>query len=67
MEELGNDVFALLVDKSSDVSRKEQMTVVLRFVDKNGIVQERFIGVVHVMDTSALSLKVAFEALFAKH
>ncbi|KAJ9563852.1 hypothetical protein OSB04_009012 [Centaurea solstitialis] len=56
-----------MVDESSDVSRKEQMAVVLRFVDKNGSVQERFIGVVHVMDTSALSLKVALDALFAKH
>ena len=52
MEELGNDVFALLVDKSSDVSRKEQMTVVLRFVDKNAIVQKRFIGVVYVATRS---------------
>ncbi|KAI3727780.1 hypothetical protein L6452_16400 [Arctium lappa] len=41
--------------------------VVLRFVDKCGIVQEIFIGVVHVMDTSALSLKSALDALFAKH
>ncbi|KAJ9565413.1 hypothetical protein OSB04_001379 [Centaurea solstitialis] len=39
MGELGNDVFALLVDESSDVSRKEQMAVVLRFVDKYGIVR----------------------------
>ncbi|KAJ9566886.1 hypothetical protein OSB04_002852 [Centaurea solstitialis] len=29
MGELGNDVFALLMDESSDVSRKEQMAVVL--------------------------------------
>ncbi|KAI3746066.1 hypothetical protein L6452_08485 [Arctium lappa] len=67
MGEIGDDVFALLVDESSDVSRKEQMVVVLRFVDKYGIVQERFISVVHAMDTSALSLKSALDALFAKH
>ncbi|KAJ9539257.1 hypothetical protein OSB04_031990 [Centaurea solstitialis] len=67
MGKLGNDVFALLVDESRDVSRKEQMVVVLRFVDKNGVVQERFIGVVHVMDTSALNLKATLDALFAKH
>ncbi|XP_024979014.1 uncharacterized protein LOC112516227 [Cynara cardunculus var. scolymus] len=41
--EIGDDVFALLVDESSDVSRKEQMAVVLRFVDKVGVVQERFV------------------------
>ncbi|XP_024995240.1 uncharacterized protein LOC112528446 [Cynara cardunculus var. scolymus] len=65
--EIGDDVFALLVDESSDVSRKEQMVVVLRFVDKVRVVQERFIGVVHVMDTSALSLKYVMDALFSKH
>ncbi|XP_024969582.1 zinc finger MYM-type protein 1-like [Cynara cardunculus var. scolymus] len=65
--EIGDDVFALLVDESSDVSRKEQMVVVLRFVDKIGVVQERFVGIVHVMDTSAVSLKSALDALFAKY
>ncbi|XP_024961133.1 uncharacterized protein LOC112501672 [Cynara cardunculus var. scolymus] len=65
--EIGDDVFALLVDESSDVSRKEQMAVILRFVDKVGIVQEGFIGIVHVMDTSAISLKSALDSLFAKH
>ncbi|KAJ9545337.1 hypothetical protein OSB04_025044 [Centaurea solstitialis] len=65
--EIGDDVFALLVDESSDVSRKEQMAVVLRFVDKCGMVQERFVGVVHVIDTSALSLKSSIDAFFAKH
>ncbi|XP_024979792.1 zinc finger MYM-type protein 1-like [Cynara cardunculus var. scolymus] len=65
--EIGDDVFALLVDESSDVSRKEQIVVVLRFVDKVGVVQERFVGIIHVMDTSVVSLKSALDALFAKH
>jgi hypothetical protein len=47
LEELGDDVFCLLVDESRDVSCKEQM-VVVRYVDKFGIVKERFVGVVHV-------------------
>jgi hypothetical protein len=44
LEELGNDVFCLLVDESRDVSCKELMAVVLRFVDKHGMVKERFVG-----------------------
>jgi len=32
-------VFCLLVDESRDVSCKEQMAVVLRYVDKCGIVK----------------------------
>ncbi|XP_021980297.1 zinc finger MYM-type protein 1-like [Helianthus annuus] len=47
-EELGDDVFSLLVDESRDISKKEQMAMVLRFVDKLGFVKERYIGVVHV-------------------
>ena len=39
LEELGNDVFCLLVGESRDVSCKEHMAVVLRYVDKCGIVK----------------------------
>ncbi|XP_010527364.1 PREDICTED: uncharacterized protein LOC104804719, partial [Tarenaya hassleriana] len=67
IQEIGHDVFGLLVDESSDVSDKEQMTVVFRFVDKNGIVKERFIELIHVKETSALSLKSAIDSLFAKY
>ena len=48
MEEFKDDVFGLLVDESGDVSHKEQMSVVLHFVNKMGIVKEQFAGVVHV-------------------
>ncbi|GKB48907.1 zinc finger MYM-type protein 1-like protein, partial [Tanacetum coccineum] len=37
--EVGTDVFSLLVDESSDVSKKEQMAIVLRYVDKYGLVE----------------------------
>ncbi|KAI3776848.1 hypothetical protein L1987_46638 [Smallanthus sonchifolius] len=66
-EELGDDVFSILVDESRDISKKEQMAVVLRHVDKFGVVKERFIGLVHVMETSALSLKSAIDELFARY
>jgi len=49
------------------VSKKEQMAVVLRYVDKYGVVKERFIGLVHVMETSALSLKSAIDELFTRY
>ncbi|XP_076933587.1 uncharacterized protein LOC143599549 [Bidens hawaiensis] len=45
----------------------EQMAVVLRYVDKLGFVKERFIGLVHVRETTALSLKAAIDDLFARH
>ncbi|KAH9708287.1 TTF-type domain-containing protein [Citrus sinensis] len=37
--------------------KKEQMTIVLRFVDKDRIVRKRFFGLVHVFETSAQTLK----------
>ncbi|CAA7017714.1 unnamed protein product [Microthlaspi erraticum] len=43
------------------------MAVVFRFVDKRGSVKERFMGVAHVKETSALSLKSAIDDLFAKY
>ncbi|XP_035830158.1 zinc finger MYM-type protein 1-like [Helianthus annuus] len=47
-EEIKDDVFGLLVDESSDVSLKEQMAVVVRYVDKVGVVKESLIGVTRV-------------------
>ncbi|KAM3203249.1 hypothetical protein P3L10_030875 [Capsicum annuum] len=48
LEELNDDYFFLLVDESFDVSRKEQMTIVLRYVDRMGFVMERLIDIIHV-------------------
>ena len=39
----------------------------MRYVDDLGRSCENFIGVVHVNDTSSLSLKKAIEALFVSH
>ncbi|XP_076947499.1 uncharacterized protein LOC143619453 [Bidens hawaiensis] len=66
-EDLGEDYFSLLVDESCDVSNKEQMSVVIRYVDKYGVVKERFIGLVHVLETSALTLKSAIDDLVSRH
>ncbi|XP_076895588.1 uncharacterized protein LOC143548257 [Bidens hawaiensis] len=66
-KDLGEDYFSLLVDESCDVSNKEQMSVVIRYVDKYAVVKERFIGLVHVLETSALTLKPAIDDLFSRH
>nr|XP_016497878.1 PREDICTED: uncharacterized protein LOC107816656 [Nicotiana tabacum] len=67
IEDLNGDYFSLLVDESIDVSRKEQMAIVLRYVDKKESVMERFIGIVHVRDTSVLSLKKVIVDLLVHH
>ncbi|XP_058785176.1 uncharacterized protein LOC131660062 [Vicia villosa] len=63
--EIGDGFFCVLVDEFGDCSGKEQMAVVVRFVDVRGFVVERFIGIVHVEDTSAISLKGALECLLS--
>ncbi|XP_049373450.1 uncharacterized protein LOC125838434 [Solanum verrucosum] len=67
LEELNGDYFALLVDESFDISRKEQMTIVLQYVDRMGFVMVQLIGIIHIQDTSALSLKKTIINLLAQH
>jgi hypothetical protein len=43
------------------------MMVALRYVDKKCHVIECFLGIEHVTDTSALSLKTVVEDLFCRH
>ncbi|KAK2424735.1 zinc finger MYM-type protein [Trifolium repens] len=52
-KEIGNAKFCILIDESRDVSKKEKMVVILRFVDVDGFVQERFFDIIHDTDTSA--------------
>lgn len=56
-DEIGAENFCIIVDEASDKSRKEQMVIVLRYVDKDGLIRERFFGIVHVPDTTSLTLK----------
>ncbi|XP_076915192.1 uncharacterized protein LOC143574465 [Bidens hawaiensis] len=55
--EVGDSYFCVMVDESRDESKKEQMAIVLRFVDAEGIIRERFLDLVHVTDTFSLTLK----------
>ncbi|KAJ1267483.1 hypothetical protein BS78_07G059900 [Paspalum vaginatum] len=44
-------------DETCDVSKREQMALVFRFVDSYGVLQERFFDLIHVKNTKALTLK----------
>ncbi|KAH0655911.1 hypothetical protein KY285_030793 [Solanum tuberosum] len=48
IEDLDGDYFGILVDESKDVSHKEKMALILRYVNKSGMVIERFLGIVHL-------------------
>ena len=67
ISEIGDKKFSLLADESRDKSIKEQMAVILRFVNENGEIVERFLAIEHVSDTSSNLLKAALDGLFARH
>jgi hypothetical protein len=53
LKDLGESSFAILVDESHDIFVKEQLTIVLRYVDKRGHVIEHFLGIAHISNTTA--------------
>ncbi|XP_024043077.1 zinc finger MYM-type protein 1 [Citrus clementina] len=63
IKEISDSLFSVMIDESRDISTKEQMAIVLRYVDKRGHMVERFIGIEHVIDTKAISLKASLNTL----
>uniref|UniRef100_A0A2N9I7N1 HAT C-terminal dimerisation domain-containing protein n=1 Tax=Fagus sylvatica TaxID=28930 RepID=A0A2N9I7N1_FAGSY len=59
--------FVLSLMKARDESKKEQMAIILRFVDKDGFLKERFFHIVHVRDTTALTLKKEICAVLSRY
>jgi hypothetical protein len=64
-EEIGNSKFCIMVDEARDESKKEQMAIVIRFVSKEGHIMERFLDLIHVKDTAAVTLKESIYAVLA--
>ena len=67
IKDLDNGFFSILVDESRDISMKEQMSLILRYMNKKRIIIERFLSIVYVASTIALSLKCAIECLLCEH
>jgi hypothetical protein len=66
-QEIGDAKFSILVDETCDVAKREQMAIVFRFVDKDGVLQERFFQLIHVRNTKSLTLKSELCAELSKH
>ncbi|XP_070013756.1 uncharacterized protein [Nicotiana sylvestris] len=67
IEDLNGDFFGILVDESKDVSHKEQMALVLCYVNKEGELIERFLSLVHVKGTTAHALQKEIYSLLLRH
>ncbi|KAJ1260982.1 hypothetical protein BS78_10G273300 [Paspalum vaginatum] len=65
--EIGDAKFCMIVDESRDESRREQMALVVRFVDKGGFIRERFLDLMHVQDTSSATLKEELCSVLSNH
>ncbi|XP_021757950.1 zinc finger MYM-type protein 1-like [Chenopodium quinoa] len=66
-KEIGDAKFCLIVDESRDISKREKMALVVRYVDKSGFVRERFLDLVHVKDTTSKTLKNEICAALSHH
>ncbi|KAL9691103.1 hypothetical protein QQ045_011521 [Rhodiola kirilowii] len=55
-EEVGDSKFCFFVDEALDVANKEQMAIILRFVDSKGLIREQFFKVINVVDTCSLNM-----------
>ena len=66
-DEVKGRLFTIIVDESKDSSGKEQMTLVIRWVDDNGCVCEEFLDIVHVKSTSAADLYDAVIEVLERH
>ena len=67
IKDIGDSLFAIIVDESRDMSTKEQLAIALRYVDKLGHVNKRFLGITHVNNTTAMTIKSAIEEIFNKN
>ncbi|XP_073021703.1 uncharacterized protein [Primulina eburnea] len=67
IRDVGDSLFSILVDEFRDVSTKEQMSVVIRYVDDSRHVNECFIGIEHLTGITTLSLKVAIDKMFSRY
>jgi hypothetical protein len=66
-EDIGDAKFSIIADETCDVSKREQMTIILRFVDIEGILREQFFDLVHVKNTKALTLKAEISYALSIH
>jgi len=65
--EIGDARFCLIVDEAQDESRREQITFVIRFVDRSGFIREWFFDIVHVKDTTASTFKEEISFVLSHH
>ncbi len=59
--------FSLLADESKDASKKEQLAIIVRYVDENAIIHERFLTFVEATSLTAESLTAYLISTLTEH
>ena len=59
--------FSLLADESKDASKKEQLAIVVRYVDENAIIHERFLTFVEAATLTAHGLATYLITTLSEH
>ena len=66
-DEIGYAKFYIIVDEARDESKREQMAIVLRFVDNEGFIREWFFDLIHVQKTTSSTLKKEIYDVLSRH
>jgi hypothetical protein len=66
-DEIDDVKFCFIIDEARNESIKEHIAIVLRFVNKNGFVRESFFELVHVSDTTTLTLQKSVYSVLCQH
>ncbi|XP_073042005.1 uncharacterized protein [Primulina eburnea] len=66
-EEVGDKYFCILVDEARDISKREQMTIILRFANIHEILTEKFFAIKSVSDTTSMHLKNEISNVLVHH
>ncbi|CAN1128372.1 hypothetical protein LINPERHAP2_LOCUS4590 [Linum perenne] len=66
-EEIGDANFSNLVDEAQDAARREQMAIILRYVNSSSVLTEHFFGIKSVVNTTSSTLKEVICEMISKH
>ncbi|XP_052206859.1 uncharacterized protein LOC127811192 [Diospyros lotus] len=66
-EDVGDERFCILVDEVKDESNREQLAIILRFVNSCGILTECFFAIKSVSNITSLNLKNEISDILARH
>jgi hypothetical protein len=66
-EEVENRKFCIIIDEAIEVANREQMAIILRYIDYFGFIREIFFDIVSVIGITTLTLKNRISNVLSQH